>query len=142
MAIFKNPLWEDPQTKTRVKARVAVENGSKDIIIDRSDEKTWTDLMSQFTEEQITKATDEDIEKFRSEKKKREAFERDRAEREFQEMLFAEKLQALEIPEVKNNTNIALKRRLRKANNMLELHAYTAALVIDYDRQKQPNQVS
>lgn len=141
MAIFKNPLWEDPQTKTRVKARVAVENGSKDIIIDRSDEKTWTDLMSQFTEEQITKATDEDIEKFRSEKKKREAFERDRAEREFQEMLFAEKLQALEIPEVKNNTNIALKRRLRKANNMLELHAYTAALVIDYDRQKQTDQV-
>jgi hypothetical protein len=141
MATFKNPLWEDPQTKTRVKARMAVDNGSKDIIIDRSDEKTWADLMSQFSEEQITKATEEDIERFRSEKKKREAFERDKAEREFQEMLFAEKLQALEIPEVKNNTNIALKRRLRKANNMLELHAYTAALVIDYDRQKQSDQV-
>jgi len=141
MAQFKNPLWEDPQTKTRVKARIVVEGGSKDIIIDRKDEKTWNDLMSQFTEEDITKATDEDIEKFRSERKKREALERDKQERQFQEMLFAEKLQALEIPEVKNSTNTLLKRRLRKANNILELNAYTAALVIDYDRQQQSNQV-
>lgn len=141
MAVFKAPLWEDPQTKTRVRARIAVDNGSRDIIIDREDKETWNDLMSQFTEEQITKATEEDIQKFRENRRKQEAFERDQAEREFQEMLFAEKLQAFEIPEIKNSKNIPLKRRLRKANTMLEVHAYTAALVIDYDRQQQSDSV-
>lgn len=136
MATFKNPLWEDPQTKQRVRARVAVDGGSRDIIIDRQDTATWDDLMSQFSEDDITKATELDIQKFRENKRKQEAYERDQEERRFQEMLFAEKLQAFEIPEIKNSKNILLKRRLRKANNMLEVHAYTAALVIDYDRQQ------
>lgn len=136
MAKFKNALWEDPQTKTRVKARMVVEGGSTDIIIDRKDKTTWDDLMSQFSEDDITKATEQDIIKYREERKKREASEKERMEREFQEMLFAEKLQAFELPEIKNSTNIPLKRKLRKANNMLEVYVYAAALVIDNDKQQ------
>jgi len=129
---FMNPLWEDPQTKQRVRAREKFENGSSDILIAREDTETWNILMDQYTEEDIDKATDEDIAKFRAARQEKEATERDNEERRFQEALFTEKLQAFEIEEIKSSKNIKLKRKLRKAKNFTEIHAYSAAMIVDH----------
>lgn len=136
MALFKMALWEDPQTKQRVRARRVVDGGSEDMIIDRNDKKNWDLLIAEYPESEIDRLTQEDIEKFRSERRKLEAQSKEQQEREYQEMVFAEKLAAFEIPEIKQNKNSIMKRRLRKASNMLEVYVYSAALVIDYDKQE------
>lgn len=135
--IFVEPLWEDPNARTRVRAREKVNGGSVDIVIDRSDTATWDILIKQYPEDEIEKRTLADIEKFRAERDKRERQEQVMQEKQMAEMIFAEKLVAFEIPEIKSNKNKLLKRRLRKAATMAEVYAYTAALVIDYDLNKE-----
>lgn len=140
--IFLNPLWEDPSTKQRVRAREKFDNGSSDIVISRDDTETWSILMQQHTEEEIDKATDEDIAAFRRARQEREASEKDQEERRFQEALFSEKLQAFEIEEIKASKNIKLKRKLRKAKNFTEVNAYSAAMIVDYyEKEPVTNQV-
>lgn len=133
--IFKEPLWEDPEARQRVRAKEVNPdgNGSTGILIDRSDNETWQLLMSQYDEAYIDQATEKDIEKFRTERDKRELFQRENEERAKQEALFAEKLVAFEIPEIKENKNKKLKRRLRKAQTFTEIYAYSAAIIIDTD---------
>ena len=128
---FKNPLWEDPNTQRRVRCREQHETGSSDIIIDREDTETWDILMSQFTEEEITARTEQDIKNFREQRASRENEQKENELRMFQEALFAEKLQAFEIEDVKNSTNTKLKRKLRKAKTMVEVYAYAGAIVLD-----------
>ena len=132
---FKDPLWEDPNTKQRVRAKEVRPdgNGSFAIIIDRDDKETWDLLMSQFSEDYIEEATQKDIEKFRQDRDSRRVYEQENQERARQEALFAEKLVAFEIPEIKENKNKKLKRRLRKAQTFTEIYAYAAAIIIDTD---------
>jgi len=133
---FKDPLWEDPNTKQRVRAREVKEDGSGsfDIIVDRSDTETWSLLVAQYSEDYINDATDKDIEKFRKERDHRDTYRAEEEERHRQETLFAEKLVAFEIPEIKENKNKKLKRRLRKAQTFTEIYAYAAAIIIDSDK--------
>lgn len=135
--IFVDPLWEDPNTRQRVRAREKVEGGSVDVVIDRSDTDTWALLTSQYSEDEIEQRTLEDIEKFRAQRDEREKQEMIMQEKQMAEMIFAEKLVAFEIAEVKANKNKLLKRRLRKATTMAEVYAYSAALVLDYDLNKE-----
>lgn len=135
--IFVDPLWEDPNTRKRVRAREKVEGGSVDIIIDKNDSTTWDILMSQYTEEYIEEATIKDIEKFRAERDSARQRENQMQEKQMAEMIFAEKLVAFEMPEVKANKNKTLKRRLRKASTMAEVYAYSTAIVVDYDINKE-----
>jgi hypothetical protein len=132
---FKEPLWEDPNTRQRVRAKEVNSEGtgSTGIIIDRNDTETWSILMSQFDEAFIDSETEKDIEKFRKERDGRAHFEQENQERQRQEALFAEKLVAFEIPEIKSNKNKRLKRRLRKAQTFTEIYAYAAAIIIDSD---------
>ena len=48
-------------------------------------------------------------------------------------MLFAEKLAAFEIPEVKECKDKMLKRRLRKATTIAQVYVYAAAMVAQSD---------
>tara|TARA_R110000772_G_scaffold107620_2_gene210131 strand:+ start:2896 stop:3345 length:450 start_codon:yes stop_codon:yes gene_type:complete len=137
---FLDPLWQDPESKQRVRARQ--EGDDKEIIIDRSDTVTWDALMKEHSEEDIEQNTQDDIKRFREERDKRQAMDADNAERQFQEMLFAEKLAAFEIPEVKwkpdpmTEERKLLKRRLRKASTMAQVYVYAASLVFDYDNSE------
>lgn len=130
---FKQALWEDPETKVRIKAREITEDGSREVIIDPKDTENWNAVIAEYPIEEITARTDEDVRKFRENRKIEEQQEQDKAERHFQEQLFMEKLAIMEIPEVKSSTNKKLRRRIRKANNYAELYVYGAAVVIDYD---------
>lgn len=130
---FKSATWEDPDTKERVKAREITEDGSRDIVISRGDVENFKAVTDEFTEDEITARTEEDIKKFREERDKRQAEEEEMNKRRYAEDLFQAKLSIFELPEIKNSTNRSLKRRLRKAETFETLNVYAAAVVVDYD---------
>ena len=130
---FKNALWEDLETKERIKAREITEEGIRDIVISRGDTDNWNAVISEFPEEVITARTEEDIKKFRQERDRRESEEAEMEKRRYAEELFQAKLNIFELPEIKNSTNKTLKRRLRKAETFETLNVYAAAVVVDYD---------
>lgn len=134
--VFEDPLWEDPNTKSRVRCRERTNGGSIEIIIDRRDSDTWNILIEQYSEQEIEDRTQEDIKRFREERDQRRHHERLQEEKMAAEMIFAEKLVAFELPEIKLSKNKLYKRRLRKAKTLTEVYAYSAALVIDYDLNK------
>lgn len=131
---FKNALWEDLDTKERVRAREITEDGSRDIVISRGDTENFEAVIAEFPEDEITARTEEDIKKFRQERDKREAEESEMEKRRYAEELFQAKLTIFELPEIKNSTNRSLKRRLRKAETFETLNVYAAAVVVDYDQ--------
>ena len=130
---FKNALWEDLETKERIKAREITEDGSRDIVISRGDTDNWNAVIEEFPEEVITARTEEDIKKFRQERDRRESEEAEMEKRRYAEELFQAKLSIFELPEIKNSTNKTLKRRLRKAETFETLNIYASAVVVDYD---------
>jgi hypothetical protein len=135
MARFKQALWEDPDTKQRIKCHRITDEGSSEMIISRDDKDNWDLVIQEFSEEDITKATDEDIRLFREGRDHAEAQERDNRARQEAEMLFADKLVAMELPEVRECTNKKIKRRIRKASTFVELAVYTAAVISYQDRR-------
>ena len=50
-------------------------------------------------------------------------------------ILFSAKLEAFEIEEIKNSKNRKLKSRIRKAKNIMEVTAFTAALLISENNE-------
>lgn len=62
---FKKILWENPETKQRLRCREITDTGSRDIIIDRSDEVNWLAAMAETTEDEITARTKADVDEFR-----------------------------------------------------------------------------
>jgi len=136
MARFKSVLWEDPNTKLRVRAREATERGSRDVIIDKNDKENWDAVIAEFPLEEIDKASEEDVQKHRERKAKQEAEERDSMERRFQEELFNVKVEVFEIPEIKECTDKLMKRRIRKSKSFAELYVYAAAIVVADDLAK------
>tara|TARA_Y100001973_G_C5206732_1_gene341968 strand:+ start:744 stop:1169 length:426 start_codon:yes stop_codon:yes gene_type:complete len=136
MARFKSVLWEDPNTKLRVRAREITDGGSRDVIIDKNDKENWDAVIAEFPLEEIDKASQEDVEQHRVRKAKQEAEERDSMERRFQEELFNVKVEVFEIPEIKECTDKLMKRRIRKSKSFAELYVYAAAIVVADDLAK------
>ena len=130
---FKKILWENPETKQRLRCREITDTGSRDIIIDRSDEVNWLAAMAETTEDEITARTKADVDEFRHQRDANEQHEQEQQKRQFAEVLFQAKLTLYELPEIKQSTNKKLKRRLRKADSFEALHVYASAVVSDYD---------
>lgn len=131
---FKSALWENPDEKKRIRAREITDNGSRELIIDPSDKDNYDAVLAEFSADEITARTEEDIKRYREERYANEQKRKEHEERDLQEALFIEKLSVMEIPEIKNTTNKKLRRRIRKAKNFAELYIYGAAVVSDYDR--------
>jgi hypothetical protein len=130
---FKKILWENPETKQRLRCREITDTGSREIIIDRTDEVNWAAAMAETTEDEITARTQADIDEFRNARDTEEQYQQEQQKRQFAEDLFQAKLTLYELPEIKQSTNKKLKRRLRKAATFETLNVYAAAVVADYD---------
>ena len=132
---FKQALWEKPESSelSRIRAREITEDGSRDVIVDRTDTAMWEAVLAEFSEEEITKATDEDVKAYREKRDGEEIIRREAEERQFQEELFKQKIEIYELPEIKDCTDKKLKRRIRKAKNFPELYIYAAAVVMHED---------
>jgi hypothetical protein len=130
---FKSVLWENPQTKERLRCREITENGSQEIIIDINDKENYEAVLAEFSLDEIDKRTEEDVKRFREEKAVREQEQMEQEQRRFQEDLFTAKLTLFELPEIKQSKNKLLKRRLRKAESFEAMTVYAAAVVADFD---------
>ena len=119
---FKKILWEDPETKQRLRCREITDTGSREIIIDKADEDNWNAALAETSIDEITARTQADIDEFRT--------MRDTEEQHQQELTL------YELPEIKPSTNKKLKRRLRKAETFEALNVYASAVVSDYDNSQ------
>ena len=125
---FKSALWEIPEEKKRIRALEITETGSRELIIDPADKENYDAVLAEFSIEEITARSEEDVKRFREQKLAEEQFHKEN------EALFIEKLSVMEIDEIKKTTNKKLKRRIRKAKTFAELYVYGAAVVSDYDK--------
>jgi len=131
---FKTALWEIPEEKKRIRALEITETGSRELIIDPEDKENYDAVLAEFSIDEITARSEEDVKQFRQKRIAEEQFNKENEQRQLQESLFIEKLSVMEIDEIKNTTNKKLKRRIRKAKTFAELYIYGAAVVSDYDK--------
>jgi|TARA_R110000744_G_scaffold326504_1_gene432296 hypothetical protein len=133
---FKKILWEDPETKQRLRCREITDTGSREIIIDKADEDNWNAALAETSIDEITARTQADIDEFRTMRDTEEQHQQEHEKRAFAEQLFQAKLTLYELPEIKASTNKKLKRRLRKAETFEALNVYASAVVSDYDNSQ------
>tara|TARA_R110000822_G_scaffold3972_4_gene16977 strand:- start:2493 stop:2909 length:417 start_codon:yes stop_codon:yes gene_type:complete len=130
---FKQILWENPETKERLRCREITDSGSREIIIDPADTDNWNAAMSETSVDEINARSEADVKSFRDKRATDESYQQEQEKRQLAEGLFQAKLTIYELPEIKNSTNKTLKRRLRKSETFEALNLYAAAVVIDYD---------
>lgn len=90
----------------------------------------WIEIHSSFSNEELERNTQAAIQRINSEKEQKAEVERAMADKQKQEMLYQLKLEAFEVPLVKESTNKKLKAQIRKAKTPFEVNAFTSALIL------------
>jgi elongation factor P--beta-lysine ligase len=134
---IKNPYWGNRE-KTQVVCEFHYEDGpiqTAAITDTQEGNPDWKELFEIFTTKQIDDFTEKALAEAREEHEKRKQFEKDDIERMKVDALFSAKLEAFEIDLVKNSKNRELKSRIRKAKSIMEITAFTAALItLEYEK--------
>jgi len=134
---IKNPYWGNRE-KTQVICEFHYEDGpiqTAAITDTQEGNPDWKELFDIFTVKQIDDLTEKALAEAREEHEKRKQFEKDDIERMKVDALFSAKLEAFEIDLVKNSKNRELKSRIRKAKSIMEITAFTAALItLEYEK--------
>lgn len=132
-----NPRWLNVE-KTHVMCEFSYEGGpvvTAAVMDTEEGNSDWKEIMSSFTQEEIDKNTTDFIANDQKKKSENEKLEKQRREEHHQTMkneaLFAAKLEAFEIEEVKNSKNRKLKTAIRKAQSIIEVNAYTTILLMN-----------
>lgn len=137
---YRNVVWAN-EAKDRLNCQIIVnmDDGSSQIHTASVSQveggnPDWDAIMEKFGIEVIDEATTKEIQdkNARNEERRIANEEQRKKEDEFrkQEALFAMKLEAFEIEEVKNSTNRDLKARIRKSKTLIEVQAYTTILLM------------
>lgn len=93
----------------------------------------WDEIMEKFGPDVLEQNLQTDLENHYKKKEANEERRRQDIERAIKEALFNAKAEAFEIDVVKNSKNKLLKNKIRKASSIMEVTAYTAALVFKED---------
>jgi hypothetical protein len=98
---------------------------------DGSDNPDFQEIISQLTEEKITENTTKRNEKRNAEREAREQRRLEKEKADELQRLFEAKIKAFEIDDIKNSKNRALKAKLRKAKNLVEVNIYSMMIVME-----------
>lgn len=90
----------------------------------------WIEIHASFSKEQIERNTQAAIQRVNAEKEQRIEMEKAAVDKQRQEALYQMKLEAFEVPIVKDSTNKKLKSFIRKAKTPFEVQAFTSALIL------------
>ena len=101
----------------------------------------WLEIQSKYKTEELEANTLKVIKKQQQQQQIEKQHQQAMAEKKMQEELFAVKLQAFETEAVKNATNRVLKSSIRRAKNVFEVYAFTAALILDQQKNSQETTV-
>lgn len=133
---FEEPFWVNKEQKQLMVIVHEVETGRKTptSISGLGGNPDYDAVLRTFSEEDIDEAT-----RHREERKMREAqarMDREKVDnaRRRDEALFEAKLEAFEIPVVKNSKNKALKSKIRRSKNHIEVFAYTTMLIMEEEK--------
>lgn len=97
------------------------------------DNPDWKQVFREFTHEDIKANTVKKEDAYHANIASKAAEEKAGIDKAKNEALFAAKVDSFEIPEVKASKNRALKSKVRKATNLVEIFAYTAAIILEED---------
>ena len=93
----------------------------------------WNEVMEKFGEEILEENYQKDLAEHYKRKEAQEEQRKQEIERAIKEALFNAKAEAFEIQLVKDSKNKKIKNKIRKASTIIEVTAYTAALVLKED---------
>jgi hypothetical protein len=129
---IKHPIWNNEE-KTQVKCLFEYEDGGTfEAVVSDTEEGNpdWHEIINTFSSAGI----DENTEKLLADREKRKEehkqWKKDNEEREKNEALFACKLEAFEIPEIRESKNRELKAKIRKAKSIVEVQSYATILLM------------
>ncbi len=129
---IKEPYWSS-EIKDQVICQFHYESGPM-IVAAVSDTEEgnpdWKEIMETFTEEEINKNTKKYGDEHKRKKDAAKEENKDQKEKQSGDNLFNAKLEAFEIDYIKNSTNRKLKSRIRKAQNLTEVIAFSSALIL------------
>lgn len=125
-----HPMFTSPERNV-VRALVRANNQWKEVEIAMGSElgKLGQELLAQFTKDEIERNTHREMTiRAQNEKIRKQAAE-DRALNQERETLFQAKAAALDIEEVKNFPDAALRAKIRKAKNLFEVGAWVNVIL-------------
>ena len=95
------------------------------------DNPDWKQVFKEFTHEEIKANTKLKEDSFHANQAGKIAEEKANIDKGKNEALFAAKVDAFEIAEVKASKNRSVKSKIRKATNLVEIFAYSAAIILE-----------
>jgi hypothetical protein len=136
---IKNPHWTN-NARTVMSAEFHYDDGRVvTAVINCNDNNNpdWLEIQAKYNTEELEANTLKVIKKQQQQQQLEKQHQQAMAEKKMQEELFAIKLQAFETEAVKNATNRVLKSSIRRAKNVFEVYAFTAALILDQQKDSQ-----
>ena len=95
------------------------------------DNPDWKEIFNTFTHDQIKESTKAKADVHHANAAVKMAEAKSLQDKAKNEALFAAKVDSFEIPEIKSSKNRALKSKVRKATNMIEIMAYSAVIILE-----------
>ena len=142
---WKHPFW-DTAAKDRITVRLNIthDDGSFSTTVARVSKydengnitSDYDEVLAENGIEAIDKFTDERLERHKQTREANVQKEKEKHESKRLEELFNYKLQTFEIPDIKESTNRALKAKIRKARNVVEMNAYATILLMELHNEK------
>lgn len=93
----------------------------------------WDEIMKEFGPDVLEANMQKDLEEHYKRKEAMEEQRKQEIERAMKEALFNAKAEAFEIQLVKDSKNKKIKNKIRKAATIMEVSAYTSALILKED---------
>ena len=133
---IKDPYYADKSSNLIVCDFVYEDGTSATVSIGNTpegekDNPDWKQVFREFTHEEIKANTKVKEDAHHANQAVRAAEQKAEIDKAKNEALFAAKVDSFEIPEIKASKNRALKSKVRKATNMIEIMAYSAAIIIE-----------
>ena len=129
---IKNAYWADAE-KTQVICEFHYEDGTvlEATVMDTAEgNPDWAEIMEVIGSDVVDSNTEQKLADREAEIAQQAESKKDRVEKQKTEALFACKLEAFEIDEIKNSKDRTTKSKIRKAKSIIEVQAYTAILLM------------
>lgn len=131
-----DPRWANEE-KNQILAKFKLEDGNiiqaAISVPEGGRNPDWDEIMEKFGPNVLEENLQKDLELHYKRKEAEEEQRKQDIERAIKEALFNAKAEAFEIQLVKDSKNKALKNKIRKASTIMEVTAYTTALICQED---------
>lgn len=129
---IKHPYWSKDD-KTQIVCQFHYEDGTvlEAAVMDTAEgNPDWKEIFETFTVEEIDETTNRMKEEREQQAQKFEFEEKEKLERMKTDALFSAKLEAFEISLIRESKDRKLKSKIRKAQSLMEIQAYTTILLM------------